>query len=117
MGKIILYVVIGYIFILIFVLPSIILSIKKSNFKFNSKQIKVGMTKQEVINLMGSKFSKSVEKNGDEIYEWVYRISGGGVIYAPNGVGIHSNKPGYSMLVAVTFNNNKVVAIALHNMD
>ncbi len=85
-------------------------------FKNNAKQIEVGMSKSTVIDIMGPKYSRSIEKNGDEILEWVKRKSGGGIIWAPRGVGFHSNNPGYEMTITVTFNQGKAIAVSTHNI-
>ena len=116
-----LYIIIPVIFSLIFLSLIIWLVIAKnrqiSDFKNRAKLIEIGMTKQQVIEIMGEKYSKSVEKNGNEIYEWKYRINGNGSAYHSDNFSTFSFRQGYALTIKVTFENGIVISFLSNNLD
>ena len=87
---------------------------KKERWDFinRSKQIRPGMSKSEVIGIMGTKYSHSYLQNNIEKLEWSKRKSGGGVIF--KGVFTHDMPISHS--ICVVFQNDIAIEVHTNNM-
>lgn len=112
------YLIIGVVvFLLIVMFILLVVNPGARLFKAKARQIQIGMTKEQCLQIMGLKFSQSILKNGDEILEWGRRISGSGGGYSSNGISGFSYSSGYKMSLAVTLHNGIVIAFESHNLD
>ena len=105
------------VFSAIFIIPGIILITvelkQKNKFVDNSEKIRPGMSKEEVIGLMGDKCSHSYLQDNVEKFEWCYREGGGGVQI--NNVYTFSESK--TRRVIVYLQNDRVIEVHCQNMD
>lgn len=87
---------------------------KESDFIENYKKINYGMSKEDVIELLGDGYTKSLLKGGVEKLEWRIDKSGATVRVA-SGVYMHSR--GKVRKVTVKFQDNKVIELNALNME
>ena len=79
----------------------------KWDFMERSKQIRPGMSKSEVINIMGKKYSHSYLQNDIEKLEWRYCESGGGVKMS----GVFAFNAGETKSICVVFQHGAVIEV------
>ena len=106
--------VIGIVIVLPFVF--LIISASKNEKKFieNSKKIYPGMSKEDVVEILGDRYSQSYLKNDIEKLEWKWR-HGGYSSRVAKGVYVHSGS--FTRKVSVSFQNGKVMEVNSLNMD
>lgn len=96
--------------------------ISKKNFskKMNSmiesyNSIAIGMSKQQVLDLMGEDYNFSFLKNGIEKYEWKYKVAG--VSYSSGISGIRHYRSGYTIKMTIKFKDGIVFEKTGNNLD
>ena len=87
---------------------------KKEQFTQNYKQIDYGMSKEEVIQILGEKYTKSLLKGGIEKLEWRMDTLGSSFRVA-KGMYVHSN--GKVRKVSIKFKDDKVIEVNAVNME
>ncbi|MBQ8624617.1 MAG: outer membrane protein assembly factor BamE [Agathobacter sp.] len=112
------YIIVGLIIGAIICIPIISIGLQEreivTNFIENYKQIRPGMTKTQVIYLLGDRYTHSYLKNGIEKLEWKYRHVGQ-TARVSKGYYVHSGQ--LTRKVSVKFQNDVVVEINALNMD
>lgn len=84
----------------------------------NFYQIQVGMTKSQVISLMGGGFSTSLLKNGDEKLEWKVREKGSSTrAYIAKGFSVGTTDSAFTRSAVVVFRDGYVVEKTSNNLD
>jgi hypothetical protein len=88
--------------------------LKKERWAFinRSKQIRPGMSRSEVIGIMGTKYSHSYLQNNIEKLEWSKKKSAAGVIF--KGVFTHDMPISHS--ICVVFQNDIAIEVHTNNM-
>ena len=86
---------------------------KREEFTKNYKQIDYGMSKEEVIQILGEKYTKSLLKGGIEKLEWRMDTLGASFRIA-KGTYVHSH--GQVRKVSVKFKDDKVIEVNAVNM-
>ena len=86
----------------------------ENNYVDSARTIRAGMTKAEVIGILGSDYTYSLLKNGIEKYEWRYRKNGYSYRVAK---GVSMRQSGYTRRISVKFKDGIVIEINSLNMD
>jgi hypothetical protein len=86
----------------------------ESNYIDSARKIRAGMTKDDVISILGNDYTYSLLKNGIEKYEWRYRKNGYSYRVAK---GVSMRQSGYTRRISVKFKDGIVVEINSLNMD
>ncbi len=108
------YIVIGIIAVVFLVGYSIYNRKVENDFVDSARVIRKGMTKSEVVAILGSDYSYSCLKNGVEKYEWRYRKNGSSYRVAK---GVSMRQSGYTRRISVKFKDGVVVETSSLNMD
>lgn len=97
---------------------AIVISVKQkrieNDFVDSARSIRKGMTKSEVVAILGSDYSYSCLKNGVEKYEWRYRKNGYSYRVAK---GVSMRQSGYTRRISVKFKDGVVLETSSLNMD
>lgn len=100
------------------VVIAIVISVKQkrieNDFVDSARAIRKGMTKSEVVAILGSDYSYSSLKNGVEKYEWRYRKNGYSYRVAK---GVSMRQSGYTRRISVKFKDGVVIETSSLNMD
>lgn len=86
----------------------------ENDFVDSARMIRKGMTKSEVVAILGSDYSYSCLKNGVEKYEWRYRKKGYSYRVAK---GVSMRQSGYTRRISVKFKDGVVIETSSLNMD
>lgn len=87
---------------------------KATEFIENHKKISIGMTKTQIISIMGDRYTRSCLKNNIEKLEWRYRHAGYTGRIA-KGAYVHTGS--LTRKISVKFKDNKAIEINCINMD
>ena len=104
---IIIFVVVGVLIIVIFAAFLISKGLKSQNMKSSYHKIKIGMTREEVISMLGEPTSKGMNEDGSEILRW--NLNEGAIQAAWDKDATRS--------VVVTIKEGKVAAYDGHNIE
>ena len=86
----------------------------ENNYVCAARTIRAGMTKDDVISILGNDYTYSLLKNGIEKYEWRYRKNGYSYRVAK---GVSMRQSGYTRRISVKFKDGIVIEINSLNMD
>lgn len=86
----------------------------ETDFVYAARSVRAGMSKQDVIFILGSDYSYSLLKNGIEKLEWRYRKKGHSYRVAK---GVRAHQSGYTRRISVKFKDGVVIEINSLNMD
>lgn len=112
---IILVCVLGGIFLGVAIfIPLLFAQKNEKQFQENHKKIYLGMSKDEVIDILGEQYTQSYLKNNIEKLEWRYRHQGYTGRVA-EGAYVHSS--GFTRRISVKFKDGIVIEVNSLNMD
>lgn len=109
-----LYVVFGFALIVFAIYVTAKQKQAEMDFIDAARSVRAGMSKQDVISILGSDYSYSLLKNGIEKLEWRYRKNGHSYRVAK---GVRTHQSGYTRRISVKFKDGIVVEINSLNMD
>lgn len=109
-GAIIAIIVPCAIFIIGMVVISICIAVNHENANRNiiaaGQSLRIGMSKDNVMSMLGPDYTKSVLASGEEKYEW--RVRNGGYSVGYKGTGVRSYVPSTTRRLSVYFKNDRV---------
>ena len=87
---------------------------KENRFIENHKKILPGMTKAQVLSILGNQYTQSYLKNNVEKLEWRYRMPGYTGRIAKDAY-VHTSA--FTRRISVKFKDNRVIEVNSLNMD
>lgn len=86
----------------------------EEDFIYSARRIRAGMSKDDVLDIMGHDYTYSALKGGVEKYEW--RLRKNGYSYRVSK-GVSVRQSGYTRRIAVKFKDGVVIETSSLNMD
>lgn len=86
----------------------------EQDFIYSARRIRAGMSKEDVLTIMGYDYTYSALKGGIEKYEWRFRKNGYSYRVAK---GVSARQSGYTRRISVKFKDGVVIETSAINMD